>query len=122
LILALCSPAYAASDEAKVAFDRHDYATALKIWQTRAKHGDAAAQNDLGYMYAHSEGMTLDYGQVLAWYRKTTDKSFTQTETNFGSISGFGQVVPQDYGQALAWYRKAADKGYALNRAGSAGG
>jgi hypothetical protein len=49
-IMALAVPANAGPyEDGGVAYDRGDYATALKYWRPLAEQGDAAAQADLGF-------------------------------------------------------------------------
>ena len=44
-----------------VAYDRSDYATALKVWLTPAKEGDTAAQTYVGEIYQKGLGVPPDY-------------------------------------------------------------
>jgi TPR repeat protein len=46
------------------AYDKQDYATALKEWQPLAKQGNADAQNNLGTMYANGKGVLKDAKQA----------------------------------------------------------
>jgi hypothetical protein len=47
------------------------------VCRARAEHGDARAQADLGYMYAHAQGVPLNYSEALTWYRKAADQGDT---------------------------------------------
>ena len=47
------------------AFRIGDYATALRILRPLAEQGNAAAQVNLGSMYAHGQGVTLDYREAV---------------------------------------------------------
>src|SRR5674476_1660187 len=51
------------------AYRSGDYATALRILRPLAEQGNAAAQFNLGSMYAHGQGVTQDYREVVKWYR-----------------------------------------------------
>ena len=58
LALALPAPMLAADRQAgEKAYDRGDYATALKEWRPLADQGDAKAQFYLGNMYLYGEGV-----------------------------------------------------------------
>jgi TPR repeat protein len=46
-------------DDALAAYQRGDYTTALAIWRPLADQGDAVAQNNIGAMYAHGQGVPL---------------------------------------------------------------
>ncbi len=54
--------AHAADFDAGVnAYQRGDYATALRIFRQLADQGSADAQSNLGVMYAYGQGVTRDY-------------------------------------------------------------
>ena len=67
-------PAYDPLDDAVAARAAGDYAGALKQLQPLADQGVAAAQFNLGYMYAKGQGMTQDDAEAVAWYRKAADQ------------------------------------------------
>lgn len=50
------------------AANREDFATALRIWRPLADQGDAAAQYDLGFLYAAGQGVPQDYVQAYVWF------------------------------------------------------
>ncbi len=61
--------AHAAEFSAGVkAYNRGDYATALRIFRQLADQGNAIAQNSLGVMYERGQGVTQDYVQANMWY------------------------------------------------------
>ncbi len=71
LLLALALPAHvlAADFEAGVeAYNRGDYATALKEWRPLAKRGDANAQYYLGVMHQNGEGVPQNYALAVLRY------------------------------------------------------
>ncbi len=121
LIVALCAgftlglgaPAWAGWDEAVAAYQRGDYATALREWRPLAEQGDAAAQNNLGTMYYKGQGVPYDYAQAVKWYRKAAEQGNADAQSGLGIMYQKGQGVPQDYAKALQWYRKAAEQGKA---------
>ena len=47
-------------DEAVAAYERGDFATALRGFRSYAEQGDASAQSNLGLMYAIGEGIPED--------------------------------------------------------------
>jgi TPR repeat protein len=63
-----CAFAYPCS--AAFAYDKQDYAAALKEWEPLAKQGNADAQNNLGTMYANGKGVLKDDKQAASWYQK----------------------------------------------------
>ncbi|MCH8098520.1 MAG: sel1 repeat family protein [Proteobacteria bacterium] len=67
--LGLTAPAWAGVDEGVVAYNRGDYATALREWRPLAEQGDAEAQFNLGLMYYKGRGVPQDYAEAVKWYR-----------------------------------------------------
>jgi TPR repeat protein/peptidoglycan hydrolase-like protein with peptidoglycan-binding domain len=93
------------------AYQRGDYATALREWKPLAERGHVAAQSSLGFMYDHGQGVPQDYDAAVMWYRKAADQGDARAQFNLGTQYESGQGVPQDYDAAVMWYRKAADQG-----------
>ncbi len=50
------------------AYDRGDYATALREWRPLAEQGHADAQFKLGVMYFNGRGVPQDYAQAHKWF------------------------------------------------------
>ncbi|WP_139297556.1 caspase family protein [Nitrosomonas communis] len=91
-----------------VAFDRANYATALKIWLPKASEGDAEAQTYVGEIYEKGLGIAPDYAMAAVWYRKAAEQGNSQAQTNLGYLYEKGLGVEQDSITALNWYRKAS--------------
>jgi len=96
------------------AYNRGDYATALRIMRELAEQGNAAAQLILGFMYDTGRGVPQDYKEAVSWYRKAADQGFGVAQFNLGHMYSKGEGVPQDYTEAARWYRKAANEGDAV--------
>jgi len=64
LCASLALPARAGFEEGLAAYERGDYATALKEWQPLAVAGNADAQYYLGVMYAFGQGVPQDYREA----------------------------------------------------------
>ena len=90
------------------AYDRANYATALKIWLPAAKQGDAAAQTYVGEIYEKGLGVMADYALAASWYRKAAEQGHARAMINLGYLYESGLGVPQDLVQAMNWYRKAS--------------
>ena len=69
LLLLFSIPAVADYDDGLAAFEKGDYATAMKEWKPLAEMGDVQAQNNLGSMFARGEGATQDYKAEFKWYK-----------------------------------------------------
>ena len=68
LLVMLVGPARAGFDEGVAAYERGDYATALKEFRPLAEQGDADAQCDLGEHYAKGENSLQDVVAGHKWY------------------------------------------------------
>src|SRR5512138_3921672 len=95
------------------AYERHEYQTAIKEFRPLADQGDSSAQFMLGYMYAHGEGLSQNYGEAVRWFHQAATKGNLAAQFNLGVLYDGGLGVRQDYEQAAHWFRQAADRGYA---------
>jgi uncharacterized protein len=93
-----------------LAYQRSDYAEALRIWGQLANQGLAGAQFDLGFMYANGRGLPQNYEQALFWYREAADQGYAYAQDEVGSMYAKGQGVPQNYEQAYIWFDLAASR------------
>lgn len=91
-----------------VAFDRADYATALKIWLPVADAGDPEAQTYVGEIFEKGLGIKPDYSTAANWYRKAAEQNFSRAQINLGNLYEKGLGVPKDKTIALNWYRRAS--------------
>ncbi len=90
------------------AFDRANYATALKTWLPKASEGNAEAQVYVGEIYEKGMGITPDFTMAAMWYRKAAEQGNSTAQTNLGYLYEKGLGVDQDMVSALNWYRKAS--------------
>jgi len=97
-------------EDAWAAYQRGDYATALQLWQPRALLGVAFAQNNLGMLYEHGQGVPQDYGEAAKWYRLAAEQGNPTAQSNLASMYYVGEGVPQDYVQAYMWISLAASR------------
>lgn len=91
-----------------VAFDRANYATALKVWLPPAEQGDQAAQTYVGEIFEKGLGVQPDYATAATWYRRAAERGYSRAALNLGNLYERGLGVPRDPAQALKWYRRAA--------------
>lgn len=66
--LTLCTNAFAGFDEGLAAYNKKDYATALRELRVSAVDGYAEAQNILGVMYDNGQGVAQNYVQAHQWF------------------------------------------------------
>lgn len=91
-----------------VAYDRADYATALRMWLPVAEGGDPEAQTYVGEIYEKGLGIRPDYRAAGLWYRRAANQGFSRAQINLGNLFEKGLGVPRDKAAALNWYRKAS--------------
>ncbi|MBI4382402.1 MAG: sel1 repeat family protein, partial [Nitrospinae bacterium] len=99
-------------DAGLAAYNRKDYAAALRNFKPLAEQGNGDAQVWLGHMYENGFGAPQDLEQATAWYRKAAEQGHAGGQYHLGLMYEFAMGVPQDLDQAMAWYRKAADQGH----------
>ncbi len=80
--LGLTAPAGAGWDEGRAAYDRGDYATAIREWLPAAVAGDARAQHVVALMYSIGEGVRQDDVQAYMWIDLAVANYFSQTNRN----------------------------------------
>ena len=108
-IVALTVPVNAGPwEDGGAAFNRGDYATALKLWRPLAERDNAAAQGNLGNMYENGRGVAQDYAEAVKWLGKAADQGNVEAMHNLGLMYAKGQGVPQDYMEAYKWSDLAA--------------
>ena len=110
--------ANSAWDKGFAAYEKGDYATALRKWQPLAEQGDAAAQNSLGWMYYEGKGVLQDDKAAVQWYRRAAEQGDAAAQFNLGNMYAKGRGVPQDDKAAAQWYRRAAEQGNAAAQFG----
>ncbi len=106
--LGLAAPAWAGWDEGVDAYNRGDYAMALREWRPLAEQGHANAQFNLGFMYYNGWGAPQDDAESVRWWRKAAEQGHAMAQNNLGTMYYNGRSVPQDYAQAHMWYDLAA--------------
>ena len=111
LTAALAMPARADFDRAAAAFDKGDYATAIRELQPLAAKGDPRSQYAMGVMAENGFGMPKDLSLAAGWYRKAAEQGNTDAQFNLGAMYEHGIGMPVNYAQAARWYRPAAAAG-----------
>lgn len=71
-----------------------------------AEHGDAAAENAIGLLYAQGddkEGVDHDEKEAARWFTKAAEHGNTAAQSKLGSLYWSGRGVPQDFNKAYFW-------------------
>ena len=100
-------------DAAYAAYQKRDYAVALRLVRPMAEQGDARAQSLLGLIYFEGRGVRRDEAEAMKWYRRAADQGDADAQLEIGDMYYEGRGVAQDYSEAARWYRLAADRGNA---------
>ena len=96
LSLLVGNPAFSADFQKGVdAYDRRDYATALREWKPLAEQGYALAQNNLGVMYEKGQGVSQNYKTAVKWYTLAAEQGDADAQFSLGVI------FSKSYGQKL---------------------
>ena len=74
-----------------------------------AEAGEAAAQFQLGSMYANIE---QDYAQAFFWIKKAAENEYREAQYTLGNMYFWGEGTKQSYASAFVWYHKAAEAGH----------
>ncbi len=74
--------------------------------------GNAAAQFNLGYMYANGEGVPEDDKEAVRWFRLTAEQGHAGAQSNLGSMYATGEGVTQDDISAHLWFSISEENGY----------
>ena len=88
-----------------------DYAAAASWFSKAAEHGNAFAQDQLGFQYANGLGVTQDHAAAASWYRKAADQGHADAQGRLGFQYANGLGVTRDYVTAHMWFNLAAARG-----------
>ena len=95
------------------AYQRGDFATALKIWRPLAESGHALAQYNLGMLYADGRGVVQNRARAISWLHKAAEQNIAQAQFNLAGFHLSGGEP--DYAETRFWLARAAESG--LDRA-----
>jgi TPR repeat protein len=101
-------------DEGQTAYDRGDYAAALRLWTPLAQQSYAKAQEGIGTMYYEGRGVARDYAEAFRWFSRAAEQGDPNAPFYLGVMYHDGLGVAMDRAEAARWYRRAADQGTAI--------
>jgi len=110
--------AFSAGDDRAAfrAYQRGDYATALRKWKPLAEQGHAGARYNLGIMYYFGDrrsfdpdAIPLDDAEAAKWFRLAAEQGQADAQAYIGRMYANAEGVPQDDVQAYKWFTLAAD-------------
>ena len=94
------------------AYQKKDYATALKLFRSVAATNNAPAQLNLGRMHYFGEGVPQDYKKAVEWFRLAAKQGDAKAQYLLGMLYNSGDGVIQDYIRAYMWNSLAVASGY----------
>lgn len=103
--------AKAGLNEGLAAYDRAQYATALKELTPPAEKGNARAQYRLGKMFNLGQGMPPDKKEAAKWFHLAAQQGLAEAQGALGYLCLVGEGVSQNSDLALEWTGKAARQG-----------
>mgnify|MGYP003603126310 CR=1 FL=1 len=116
LLTALMAAPFTANaglNEGLAAYDRAEYATALKELTPLAEEGNAKAQYRLGRMSNLGQGLPPDKKEAAKWFHLAAQQGLAEAQGALGYLCLVGEGVQQNSDLALEWTRKAAQQGEA---------
>lgn len=104
-------------EDAKSAYDRKDFLTALRIYRQLADQGDAEAQYMIGQMHTYpGTGVEHDYSQAEIWFRKAAEKGYADAQVGLAFIYLNGRGATANLAEAIKWFERAAEQGEEASR------
>ena len=94
------------------AYERHDYATAAKLYAEGARKGDRLAQFNYAMMLLRGEAVAAERGEAVSWLRKAAEAGMMQAQYNLALLYERGTGVPKSLTDATAWFERAAEQGH----------
>lgn len=94
--------------------EKKEYGEAHDAFVSAAEKGLAAAQVELGGMYAEGLGVTLDLEKSEHWYRKAANQGDIDAMVSLGTIyysGGEDYGIRKDFNKAFHYYSNAAHDG-----------
>jgi TPR repeat protein len=77
---------------------------AVAIWKRWAEQGNADAAYNLAVIHQYGDGVALDYGKAMQWYRVAADKGDKISQFQIGLMYQTGQGVTADAEEAHRWF------------------
>jgi TPR repeat protein len=89
----LATPTWSDYKAGEDAYNRGDFATALREWRPLAEQGNDSAQFFLGVCYANGYGVPKNLELALQWYRLSADQGNWFAQNDLGAMYQQGDGV-----------------------------
>ena len=93
------------------AYKMGNYADARAIWLPLAEAGDPRAQEYVGMLYEHGQGVAADPERALFWYRTAAESGDVTAQYNLGVALVDGRLPGGDAEEGRSWLAAAAARG-----------
>ena len=84
---------------------------AFHYYRRSSEKGIAAAQSNLGLMYAQGRGTNVDSALAVHWVKSSADQGYSSAEYFLADFYAQGFGVEQNPIESLRWFRRAATHG-----------
>jgi len=105
-----------AFQEAALAVQRKDYASAVALLEPMAEAGHARAQTLLASLHYHGHGVPEDDARALQWYERAARQGHADAQYLLGNMYAFGHATVaaghDPMRLAAQWYFEAARQGH----------
>jgi len=99
-------------EEGVAAYQQGKFDEARKLWEPLAEKGEAAAQFNLGVLYAEGQGVVRDDNKAGELYRKAADQGYAPAQFNLGVMYEAGRGVDKDLTRAAKLWQQAAEQDF----------
>ncbi len=82
------------------------FAADVATLKAKAATGDTVAQNKLGWMHYHGEGVKKNRKEAFKWYQKAAKQGNAKAQANLGWLYSNGKGVRRDHKEAFKWWKK----------------
>lgn len=94
------------------AYERGEYAVALRSFRRLAGEDNPGAAYYLGEMFRYGRGVRQDDAKAVVWYRRAAKQGHALAQRKMGSAYFLGHLdLPKDPVEGARWYRRAAEGG-----------
>ena len=110
-----------AHEDAKKAAAYSDYKTAYESLISAIMPIEAIDQYNWGVIYYNGHGVEKDYKKAFEWFKRASDKGYTNATRIVGRMYYNGEYVEKDYEKAFQYTMRAVEEGdnYAMTMLGS---
>jgi TPR repeat protein len=103
----------ASFEDAVAAYQRADYAGAMRIWHELGEAGDVRAIYNLGVLFDLGQGIAPDPARAAIYFQHAAQAGHVRAMSNYGRLLEQGRGVQKNEEQAAYWFQKAAEGGLA---------